>query len=111
MKERMVPKRGDIVSITLGPVSGHEQDGRRPVLVLSPEIYNSKTNLAVVCPITSKVKGFPFEVAIATKNIHGVVLADQVRTIDWSARNAVFVARARESVVAEVQGKLTALIL
>lgn len=107
----MTLKRGDIVWVTLGPVQGHEQDGRRPVVVLSPEIYNTKTKLAVVCPITSRAKGFPFEVAVATKNINGVVLTHQVRTIDWSTRNLTHIDTVDDAVLKEIQGKLATLIL
>jgi mRNA interferase MazF len=75
--------------LTLDPRTGHEQSGRRPVLVLSPAAYNGRTGLAVVCPVTSRIKGYPFEVLIPdTAPVHGVVLADQLRSIDWRARRA-----------------------
>ena len=103
--------RGDIVWATRGPTRGHEQDGRRPVLILSPEVYNTRTKLAVICPITSHTKGFPFEVAISTKKTIGVVLVNQVRTIDCSTRDLVFIETINETTLRDVQEKLTALVL
>jgi mRNA interferase MazF len=91
--------------------AGHEQAGRRPALVLSPEAYNHRTGLAVVCPVTSKVRGYPFEVKLPPAlSVTGVVLADQVRNVDWRARGASPAGRVPPSVVAEVLGKLGTLI-
>lgn len=84
-----VPQRGDIVWIDLNPDAGHVPSGRRLAVVLSPRAYNSKVNLAILCPITNREKGYPFEVAIpAGLDLTGVILADQVKNIDWRARNA-----------------------
>ncbi len=84
-----VPKRGDAVWITLNPQAGHEQAGRRPAVVLSPEVYNDKVGLAILCPITNKIKGYPFEVLIpAGLPVTGAILADQAKSLDWSERNA-----------------------
>lgn len=83
---------------------------RRPALVLSPKPYNKKTRLCILCPITSKVKGYPFEVSIEAAKVKGVVLADQVKSMDWQARNAAIIKRAPESVVAEVRAKLLVLV-
>jgi mRNA interferase MazF len=89
-----VPRRGDIVWLSFTPQAGHEQAGRRPALVLSPSAYNSKVGLALCCPITSRVKGYPFEVAVPKGlAVGGVVLADQVKSLDWRARRAEFVDR------------------
>ena len=87
------PDRGDVVWLDFDPQSGHEQAGRRPAFVISPRAYNEKVGLALFCPITSQVKGYPFEVAIpkGTK-VRGVVLCDQVKSLDWRARNATFIA-------------------
>lgn len=105
------PSRGDLAWISLFPQAGHEQAGRRPALVLSPAAYNAKTGLALCCPITSRVKGYPFEVALPDGlPIAGVVLADQVRNLDWKARRVEVVAAAPPEVVAETLGKLTALL-
>jgi mRNA interferase MazF len=84
-----VPDRGDIVWITFHPQAGHEQAGRRPAVVLSPKSYNGKVGLALCCRITSQVKGYPFEVTIPDGlPVSGVVLSDQVKSLDWKARNA-----------------------
>jgi len=84
-----VPDRGDLVWLDFDPHSGKEQAGRRPALVLSPAPYNRKTGLAIACPITSQVKGYPFEVSVNSPGgISGVVLSDHVKSIDWVARNA-----------------------
>ena len=83
------PERGDLIWLSFTPQQGREQAGRRPALVISPATYNSKTGLALVCPITSKAKGYPFEVALPDHGaVQGVVLTDQLRSLDWRARQA-----------------------
>ena len=83
------PERGALIWLTFTPQSGLEQAGRRPALVVSPSAYNSKVGLALVCPITSKVKGYPFEVPLPDGGpVQGVVLADQLRSLDWRSRQA-----------------------
>ena len=104
------PERGDIVWLQFNPQSGHEQTGHRPALVLSPREYNRRVGLALFCPITSKVKGYPFEVSVSVKSIKGVILSDQVKSLDWKARQAKWVARVSEDILAEVMAKLHALI-
>lgn len=105
------PERGDVVWITLNPQLGHEQSGRRPALVISPAEYNQKVGLALCCPVTSKRKGYPFEVPLPEDlPISGVVLADQVRSLDWRARQAETTAHVSGDVVAEVLGKLQVLL-
>ena len=105
------PKRGDIVWLSFVPKAGHEQAGRRPALTLSPEGYNKKVGLGVFCPITSQIKGYPFEVAIPEgQKVSGVVLSDQIKSLDWVARKAEFCCRAPESAVVEVMEKLGVLI-
>lgn len=106
-----VPERGDVVRISLNPQAGHEQAGRRPAVVVSPRSYNGKVGLGLFCPITSRVKGYPFEVALPTRfPVEGVVLADQVKSLDWRARQAEFAARLPGATRAEIAGKLGALI-
>lgn len=105
-----VPERGDIVWLNFSPQAGHEQAGKRPALVLSPEEYNRKTSLLIACPITSKAKGYPFEVSLSGKKIDGVVLSDQVKNLDWKFRKASFAEKAAVPVVSEVQSKLLLLI-
>lgn len=105
------PKRGDVVWLSFQPQAGHEQAGRRPALALSPEAYNRKVGLAIFCPITTQVKGYPFEVAIpARSKAAGAVLSDQIRNLDWQARNAQFFCRLPDAVVSDVQKKLEVLI-
>lgn len=106
-----VPKRGDAIIINFNPQSGSEQAGRRPALVLSPSAYNDTVGLAIVCPITSQAKGYPFEVDIPPGlNVFGVVLADHVKSLDWRARNAHVVCPLPAKTVNEVLEKLDTLI-
>lgn len=88
---KYVPDRGDLVWLSFSLQTGHEQAGRRPALCLTPREYNERTSLGIFVPITSKVKGYPFEVSVNGKNIKEVILADQVRNLDWRARKAEFV--------------------
>ena len=112
MLSSFVPERGDVIWICLNPQSGHEQSGRRPALVISPSSYNKKVGLAIVCPITTQIKGYPFEVFIPeTEAIKGVILADQVKNLDWKARKAKFVTHLPRGVIQEVLSRLNALII
>ncbi|MBI4626168.1 MAG: endoribonuclease MazF [Verrucomicrobia bacterium] len=105
------PARGDAIWLTFVPQAGREQAGRRPALVLSPASYNGKVGLALVCPITSKAKGYPFEVALpAGLPIQGVVLADQIRSLDWQARQAETIGPVPVATVEEVMAKVRALL-
>ncbi len=106
-----VPARGDIIWITFQPQAGHEQAGRRPAMVLSPAAYNGKVGLAILCPITSQVKGYPFEVLIPEgAGVKGVILADQVKSLDWRAREAELICTLSEETVTEVLQKLGVLL-
>ena len=106
-----VPERGDIVWISLNPQAGHEQAGRRPAVAVSPKSYNGKVGLGLFCPITSQVKGYPFEVVVPQGlPVGGVVLADQVKSLDWRARKAEFAGRLPADARDEVLGKLGALL-
>jgi mRNA interferase MazF len=100
-----------LVWLDFNPQSGHEQAGKRPALVLSPQAYNAKVGLALFCPITSQEKGYPFEVALPTGlGIEGVVLSDQVKSLDWRARNSRRAGRVPAEVITEVLAKLEALL-
>src|SRR5450432_3489924 len=111
-KAAYIPERGDAVWITLDPQAGHEQAGRRPALVLSPSSYNVRVGLALFCPITSQVKGYPFEVPIpAGLPVSGVVGADQVKSLDWRARKVGLIGAIPEEVVAQVLERLQALFV
>jgi len=105
------PSRGDIILLSLDPTLGHEQAGTRPAVVLSPDIYNKASGLCLVCPITSQVKGYPFEVPIeGTKKTTGVVLADQVRSIDWQAKKIKIVDRIQPAALVEIAAKFKPLV-
>jgi mRNA interferase MazF len=107
-----VPQRGDVIWITLNPQAGHEQGGRRPALVLSPATYNGKVGLAILCPLTHQIKGYPFEVLVpGGLSITGAILADQTKSLDWRARNAEFICSLPRRTVAEVLQKLGTLLL
>ena len=111
MKAGSVPERGDVIWLTFTPQAGHEQTGRRPALVLSPEAYNGKVGLAILCPVTGQEKGYPFEVRIPDGlPVSGVVLADQVKSLDWRVREAEWACRLPEETVDEVLGKLATLL-
>jgi mRNA interferase MazF len=111
MLDVYVPERGDLVWITLTPQAGHEQAGRRPALVLSPAAYNGKVGLAILCPITNQIKGYPFEVRLpAGSPITGVVLADQIKSLDWRARRAEHAGTVPTAVINEVAARLAALL-
>ena len=106
-----VPDRGDVVWITLNPQAGHEQAGRRPALVLSPSAYNGKVGLAILCPITTQIKGYPFEVVIPEGlPVAGAVLSDQVKSLDWRQRRAELLCALPESTTGQVLRKLGALL-
>jgi len=106
-----LPERGDIVSITLNPQAGHEQTGRRPALVLSSSSYNRKVGLAVFCPVTSQIKGYPFEVLLPGNiDVQGVVLSDQIKSLDWRVRNVKLICTLPPETVNEVLQKIHALL-
>ena len=106
-----IPRRGDVVWISLNPQAGREQAGRRPAVVLSPQAYNAKVGLALLCPITSQVKGYPFEVAVPEGlPVSGVVLSDHVKSLDWRARKAERVFTLPPQTTAEILAKLQTLL-
>lgn len=109
MVQRYIPDVGDIVWLYFDPQLGHEQAGRRPALVLSPAQYNAKTNLMLCCPMTSQVKGYPFEVLISSTK-PSAVLADQVKSLDWMQRKASLKGKASLAELDDVRKKIFALI-
>ena len=109
MVARYVPDAGDIVWLRFVPQAGHEQSGHRPALVVSPAAYNSKTSLMLCCPMTTKIKGYPFEVLL-TGARSGAVLADQVKSLDWVERKAKFKSKASVVELANVRAKIIALV-
>jgi mRNA interferase MazF len=111
VKAPHVPDAGDFVWLTFDPQAGREQAGRRPALVLSPRIYNAKSGLALVCPITNQAKGYPFEVAVpAGHDASGIILADHLRSVDWKARRAERLGHCTTEVMDEVRARLTPLL-
>jgi len=107
-----VPQRGDVIWITLNPQAGHEQAGRRPALVLSLAAYNGKVGLAILCPLTNQIKGYPFEVLVPPGlSVTGAILADQVKNLDWRAREAELICNLPRRTVAEVLQKVLTLFL
>ena len=111
MASRYVPARGDVVWLQFNPQAGHEQAGRRPALVISPKAYNQKVGLALFCPITSKLKGYPFEVELPEGlEVSGAVLSDQIKSLDWRLRDAKRLGVVPTSVVEEVLAKILTLV-
>lgn len=106
-----IPDRGHLIWINFTPHQGHEQAGRRPSVVISPAIYNRKVGLAILCPITNQIKNYPFEVLIPLGlTITGVILSDQVKSLDWRARDAEFICKVPDATINELLQKLHTLI-
>jgi mRNA interferase MazF len=105
-----VPELGDVVWLAFTPQAGHEQAGHRPALVLSPSAYNRKSGLMLCCPLTTRIKGYPFEVVTRVDGRDCAVLADQVKSLDWRARNATRKSVVDDDVIRHVRAKLRALL-
>ena len=110
VKKKYVPQRGDIVWLNFDPQSGHEQKGKRPAVVISPKEYNEKTGLGLFCPITSKIKDYPFEVKIENKKIIGAVLSDQIKSLDWKTREIEFIIKETPEKLDEIIDKISVLL-
>jgi len=111
MPREYSPERGDIVWLEFNPQAGHEQSGTRPALVVSPKAYNKKVGLALFCPITSNIKGYPFEVLLPKEHkVTGVILSDQVKSLDWRVRNAKRIACVPKDVLEDVLAKILTLL-
>lgn len=111
IEKKYIPARGDVLWLEFSPKDGYEQAGRRPALCISPLKYNSKVGLAIFCPITSQIKGYPFEVKLPDDiQINGVVLADQIKNLDWRRRNADFVCKLPVKHLNNVLGKIKTII-
>jgi mRNA interferase MazF len=105
-----IPDRGDIVWLNFNPQTGYEQKGKRPAIVVSPKGYNEKVNLGLFCPITSQEKGYPFEIKIRNENINGVVLSDQIKSLDWTKRNIEYIIKATKEEIKGVVEKINILV-
>lgn len=101
-----IPDRGDLVWLDFFPQKGHEQAGRRPGVIISKALLNEKNGLVIICPITSQVKGYPFEVVLEQQTLSGAVLVDQVKSLDWQQRNITFVEKINGSSYQELEAKL-----
>ncbi|MFC2156542.1 endoribonuclease MazF [Acidobacteriota bacterium] len=111
MSSHYVPQRGDIVWLEFNPQVGHEQAGHRPALVVSPKAYNKIVGLALFCPITTRVKGYPFEVELPEgQDVSGAILSDQVKSLDWQVRKAHKIAETPKALIEEVLAKILTLI-
>ena len=110
VKKAYIPGRRDVVWVDFNPVRGHEQANVRPALVLSPKTYNQKTGLMIVCAITAQIKGYPYEVAVHETEITGVILTDQIRTLDWKERKVKHIVTVSQSIINEVQENISTLI-
>jgi mRNA interferase MazF len=109
--KRYIPDRGDLVWINFSPQQGHEQAGRRPAIVISPKRYNERLKLALFCPVTSKVKGYPFEVQLPEDTkVQGVVLCDQIKSLDWQARKIKFIEALPNDTLEEILSKAITLL-
>jgi mRNA interferase MazF len=108
---KYVPERGDVLWLQFSPQAGHEQAGKRPAVCLSPRVYNEKTNLGLFCPVTSKQKGYPFEIPIPSDiPVKGVILSDQIKSLDWNIREASFIAKLPENTLKEILEKIQLLL-
>ena len=111
MARSHIPERGDIVWLEFDPQAGHEQDGHRPAMVVSPKAYNEKVGLALFCPITSTIKGYPFEVVLPENHeVSGAILSDQIKSLDWRVRKAKLLGIAPQDVLEEVLSKISTLL-
>ena len=111
MPRSYIPARGDLVWLQFDPHAGHEQAGRRPALVISPRSYNRRVGLALCCPVTSRIKGYPFEVLLPDGlKIGGAILSDQIKSLDWRVREARRIATVPPDVMQETTGKILALV-
>lgn len=111
MASNYVPDRGDAVWLNFDPQAGQEQAGHRPALTLSPEKYNEKSHLGLFCPVTNQIKNYPYEVKLPEKfDVDGVVLSDQVRSLDWTKREAELIQTVPNEILEEVLGKVSTLL-
>ena len=106
-----IPRQGDVIALTFDPQSGHEQRGRRPALVVSKDLFNKRTGLCIVCPITRTERGFPFHVAIhAAQDVTGFVMVEQVKSVDYATRRARHIGKAPRAALQEVLSILDACV-
>ena len=105
-----IPQQGDFVIVSFDPQSGHEQSGRRPALVISKNLFNQKTGLVFVCPLTRTIRKHPFHLPVQEESVNGFVMIEQIKSIDFRARNVTFIEKASPDLLAEAQALLDACI-
>ncbi|MFA6136643.1 MAG: type II toxin-antitoxin system PemK/MazF family toxin [Sulfurimonas sp.] len=105
-----IPQKGDLVILTFDPSAGHEQQGRRPVLIISNQVFNKHVGLAIACPITNTDRNFPFHVLVNSENLTGFIMTEQIKSIDFNARKVKFVAKVSDEVLAKVLGILESVV-
>jgi len=105
-----IPKKGDLVILTFDPSAGHEQQGRRPALIISNEVFNKHVGLAIACPITNTDRNFPFHVKLDSTNLTGFVMTEQIKSVDYNVRKVKFVERVSDEVMEKVLGMLESVV-
>lgn len=110
MVKEYIPKKGDLVILTFDPSAGHEQQGRRPALIISNEVFNKHVGLAIACPITNTDRNFPFHVKVESENLTGFIMTEQVKSIDYNVRKVKFVERVSDEVLEKVLGMLESVV-
>lgn len=111
MVEKYIPQKGDLVILTFDPQAGHEQQGRRPALIISNSLFNERVGLAIACPITNTDRNFPFHIAVNNEHLSGFIMSEQVKSIDYHARKVKFVAKVDQEVLNHVLGLVETIIL
>lgn len=111
MVEKYIPQKGDLVILTFDPQAGHEQQGRRPALIISNDLFNERVGLAIACPITNTDRNFPFHIAVNNEHLSGFIMSEQVKSIDYNARKVKFVAKVDQEVLNHVLGLVETIIL
>jgi mRNA interferase MazF len=111
MVKKYIPQKGDLVILTFDPQAGHEQQGRRPALIISNNLFNERVGLAIACPITNTDRNFPFHIAVNNEHLSGFIMSEQVKSIDYNARKVKFVAKVDQEVLNHVLGLIETIIL
>lgn len=111
MVEKYIPQKGDLVILTFDPQAGHEQQGRRPALIISNSLFNERVGLAIACPITNTDRNFPFHIAVNNEHLSGFIMSEQVKSIDYTARKVKFVAKVDDEILNHVLGLVETIIL
>ncbi|MDD5160000.1 MAG: type II toxin-antitoxin system PemK/MazF family toxin [Sulfuricurvum sp.] len=111
MVDKYIPQKGDLVILTFDPQAGHEQQGRRPALIISNDLFNERVGLAIACPITNTDRNFPFHVAVNSEHLSGFIMSEQVKSIDYNARKVKFVTKVDDEVLNHVLGLVESILL